>query len=67
VRSIGVSNYSIEVHASLSCAMLLTLAPLCVQDYQELMGDSRTKITPAVNQIELNPLLYRQKTVDLFR
>jgi diketogulonate reductase-like aldo/keto reductase len=46
LRSIGVSNYTVE-------------------DYQELMAHA--VVTPAVNQIEVNPFLYRKQTIDFFQ
>jgi len=46
LRSIGVSNYTIE-------------------DYLELR--TQTSVPPAVNQIEVNPFLYRRTTIDFFR
>ena len=46
IRSIGVSNYTIE-------------------DYQELM--EHATVPPAINQIEVNPFLYRKKTIDFFQ
>jgi len=46
VRSIGVSNYTIE-------------------DFQELIP--HVTIIPSVNQIEVNPFLYRKKTIDYFQ
>lgn len=36
-----------------------------VEDYQRLMAEVDVK--PAVNQIEINPFLFRQKTIDFFR
>ena len=46
IRSIGVSNYTIE-------------------DYDELM--QHAIVPPAINQIEVNPFLYRRKTIDYFQ
>eukprot|EP00618_Florenciella_parvula_P032034 CAMPEP_0119530778 /NCGR_PEP_ID=MMETSP1344-20130328/44571_1 /TAXON_ID=236787 /ORGANISM="Florenciella parvula, Strain CCMP2471" /LENGTH=357 /DNA_ID=CAMNT_0007570845 /DNA_START=82 /DNA_END=1155 /DNA_ORIENTATION=+ len=37
-----------------------------VEDYEELVADDRVKIKPAINQIEVNPFLYRQQTVGFF-
>ena len=37
-----------------------------VEDYQELM-DNGVKVKPAVNQIEINPFLYRKNTIDFSR
>lgn len=36
-----------------------------VEDYEELMAAKPTEL-PLVNQIEVNPLLYRKKTLDFF-
>ena len=36
-----------------------------VEDYQELMA-SGVKVNPVINQIEINPFLYRKKTIDFF-
>lgn len=38
-----------------------------VEDYQELMGDSGVFIKPVLNQIEINPKMCRQKTLDFFK
>jgi len=46
VRSIGLSNYTVE-------------------DYEELKP--HTAIPPAINQIEVNPFLYRKKTIEHFQ
>jgi len=46
VRSIGLSNYTIE-------------------DYEELKP--HVTIKPTINQIEVNPFLYRKKTIDYFQ
>uniref|UniRef100_A0A6B2LAV9 NADP-dependent oxidoreductase domain-containing protein n=1 Tax=Arcella intermedia TaxID=1963864 RepID=A0A6B2LAV9_9EUKA len=46
VRSIGLSNYTIE-------------------DYEELKPEMRVK--PTINQIEVNPFLYRRKTIEYFQ
>lgn len=56
VKAIGLSNYRIE-------------------DYEELMNlqnssnndDTHKRIPPAVNQIEVNPFLYREDTIDYFK
>ena len=48
VRSIGVSNYTIE-------------------DAEELAHADGVHVTPAINQIEVNPLLYRRNTVEYFQ
>lgn len=37
-----------------------------VEDYKELM-DQGVKVKPAVNQIEINPFLYRKNTIDFFQ
>lgn len=47
IKSIGVSNYTIE-------------------DFEELMADERVSVTPAINQIEINPFLYRRATIEYF-
>jgi len=36
-----------------------------VEDFEELMASGAT-VTPAVNQIEINPFLYRKQTIDFF-
>ena len=41
------------------------LSNYAVEDYQELK-DSGIEILPAVNQIEINPFLYRKNTLDFF-
>jgi diketogulonate reductase-like aldo/keto reductase len=45
IRSVGVSNYTVE-------------------DYKELMQVATVK--PAVNQLEINPFLFRKNTIDFF-
>ncbi len=35
-------------------------------DYQELM-ENGVKVKPSVNQIEINPFLYRKNTIDFFK
>jgi diketogulonate reductase-like aldo/keto reductase len=37
-----------------------------VEDYQELM-DNGVTVKPAVNQIEINPFLYRKNTIEFFK
>lgn len=37
-----------------------------VEDYQELMASEGVTVKPAVNQIEINPFLYRKNTVEFF-
>ena len=46
IRSIGVSNYTVE-------------------DYKEL--EAKCSVPPAINQIEVNPFLYRKNTIDFFK
>jgi len=41
------------------------LSNYAVEDFKELM-ESAT-VTPAINQIEINPFLYRRNTIDFFR
>ena len=36
-----------------------------VEDFEELMSSGAT-VVPAVNQIEINPFLYRKQTIDFF-
>ena len=38
-----------------------------VEDLNELLDSSMVDVVPAVNQIEVNPFLYRKKTIDYFR
>lgn len=42
------------------------LSNYAVEDYKELL-DSGISSRPAVNQIEINPFLYRKNTIDYFR
>lgn len=44
----------------------LGLSNYAIEDYQELMGSSNVNIKPTVNQIEINPFLYRKQTIDYF-
>ena len=37
-----------------------------VEDFEELMASGAT-VVPAVNQIEINPFLYRKQTIDFFQ
>jgi diketogulonate reductase-like aldo/keto reductase len=48
IRSLGLSNYTIE-------------------DYEELVGCSDVFVRPCVNQIEINPFLYRKRTIEYFQ
>lgn len=45
----------------------LGLSNYTVEDYMELMEDPDVYIKPVMNQIEINPLLYRTKTLHFFR
>ena len=38
-----------------------------IEDYQELMAAPGRKVEPAVNQIEVNPFLYRAETIAYFQ
>ena len=38
-----------------------------VEDYLELRDDPAIQIKPAVNQIEINPFLYRKNTIEFFQ
>lgn len=42
------------------------LSNYAVEDYKELI-DGGITVKPAVNQIEINPFLYRKNTIDFFR
>jgi len=42
------------------------LSNYAVEDYQELK-DSNISVPPVVNQIEINPFLYRRNTIDFFK
>lgn len=45
----------------------LGLSNYAVEDYEELMADARVTVPPAVNQIEVNPFLYRKDTLAYFQ
>ena len=45
----------------------LGLSNYAVEDYQELMADPRATVPPAVNQIEVNPFLFRKDTLSFFQ
>lgn len=45
----------------------LGLSNYSVEDYMELMEDPDVYIKPVMNQIEINPALYRTKTLHFFR
>jgi len=45
----------------------LGLSNYAVEDYQELMADPRVQVPPVVNQIEVNPFLYRKDTLAYFQ
>jgi diketogulonate reductase-like aldo/keto reductase len=47
IRSLGVSNYTVE-------------------DYDELVAHEGVTVPPAINQIEVNPFLYRKRTLAAF-
>ena len=42
----------------------LGVSNYAVEDYKELMGECEVK--PTINQIEINPFLYRKDTIDFF-
>mmetsp|Transcript_15934 Transcript_15934/g.35879 ORF Transcript_15934/g.35879 Transcript_15934/m.35879 type:complete len:328 (-) Transcript_15934:61-1044(-) len=44
----------------------LGLSNYAVEDYLELMDGSGVTVAPSVNQIEINPFLYRKNTLDFF-
>ena len=37
-----------------------------IEDYEELMADNGVTVQPSINQIEINPFLYRRKTIGFF-
>ena len=43
------------------------LSNYAVEDFEELMAPGGATLTPAVNQIEINPFLYRKRTIDFFQ
>lgn len=43
------------------------LSNYAVEDYQELMADEDVTVKPVVNQIEINPFLYRKNTIEFFQ
>jgi len=43
------------------------LSNYAVEDYLEIKSSPDFSITPAVNQIEINPFLYRKNTLDFFK
>jgi diketogulonate reductase-like aldo/keto reductase len=43
----------------------LGVSNYAVEDFEELMAGGAT-VTPAINQIEINPFLYRKRTIDFF-
>mmetsp|Transcript_53569 Transcript_53569/g.106271 ORF Transcript_53569/g.106271 Transcript_53569/m.106271 type:complete len:365 (+) Transcript_53569:2-1096(+) len=45
----------------------LGLSNYAVEDFQELVSDPRVSVRPSVNQIEVNPFLYRQVTLAFFK
>ena len=45
---------------------VIGLSNYTVEDYQELK-DSNISVPPLVNQIEINPFLYRKNTIDFFQ
>ena len=44
----------------------LGLSNYAVEDYQELT-QAGVSVTPSINQIEINPFLYRKNTIDFFQ
>mmetsp|Transcript_45758 Transcript_45758/g.103320 ORF Transcript_45758/g.103320 Transcript_45758/m.103320 type:complete len:350 (+) Transcript_45758:71-1120(+) len=44
----------------------LGLSNYAVEDYEELMADPRVIVPPSINQIEVNPFLYRRNTLAFF-
>lgn len=45
----------------------LGLSNYTVADYEELMEDAKTTVKPFSNQFEVNPVLYRRKTIEYFQ
>ena len=45
----------------------LGVSNYAVEDYQELMANEGVTIKPSVNQIEINPFLYRKNTIQFFQ
>jgi len=43
----------------------LGVSNYAVEDFEELMAGGAT-VTPTINQIEINPFLYRKRTIDFF-
>jgi diketogulonate reductase-like aldo/keto reductase len=51
IRGVGVSNYAWEDYVEL----------------KEALGDNKEEDLPLVNQIEINPFLYRKRTIEKFQ
>ncbi|EER00125.1 aldo-keto reductase, putative [Perkinsus marinus ATCC 50983] len=43
------------------------LSNFTIEDYEELMASPGVRVEPVVNQIEINPLIYRKKTIEYFQ
>ena len=43
------------------------LSNYAVEDYQELVAQGSLEIKPSVNQIEINPFMYRKNTIEFFQ
>lgn len=52
-----------ELHAA-GLVRDLGVSNYAVEDYEELVGDGGTTVPVAVNQIEINPFLYRRETIE---
>jgi diketogulonate reductase-like aldo/keto reductase len=67
-----VPNHHIQAYKTLEDLYLqgtlkgIGLSNYAVEDYLELR-DSNISIMPVVNQIEINPFLYRKKTIEFFQ
>ena len=55
-----------EMHAQ-GLIKNIGLSNYTIADYEELMGSDTTIVAPSVNQIEVNPFLYRRNTIEYFQ
>eukprot|EP01060_Flectonema_neradi_P008769 TRINITY_DN16279_c0_g1_i1.p1 TRINITY_DN16279_c0_g1~~TRINITY_DN16279_c0_g1_i1.p1 ORF type:complete len:310 (+),score=44.62 TRINITY_DN16279_c0_g1_i1:58-987(+) len=68
-----VPGHHIEAYKSLQeCQKMgltksIGISNYTIEDYKELMDSPGVVVKPVVNQIAVNPLMFRQKTIDFFK
>ena len=68
-----VPKYHIEAYKALQecqqegLTKSIGISNYTVEDYQELMASPGVTVNPVVNQIGVNPMMFRKKTIDFFQ